>query len=916
MSVFTIDCRNIGLFFKIRCFIGYVLPSLLGSVILIGSGRQIRIFTWCFIWALFILGARFVSGQTLLRGEVRLPDSSAASMALVKVLESDSITLHRYVRASSTGQWSIEKMMPGQYVLQVAFLGLETWSKRIEIRAGTEALFFEIILQEKPLTLRLVEISATRIGIIERGDTLQYDLSYYIDSTEYNLRDILNRLPDISVSDDGSIRYKGRRVNLALVEGRDLFGNLHKAMTEGISAEHVKGIQIIRDYKTGAEQEGRAITDRVALNVQLTDEARGKLNGDAGLGSDAHRFAEGSSTLYQSRPKWGYSFIARGNNTGQPVVSPADLFALLDVENLDLSKGSANLQELLPPLIAPAPDAQRNLDLLGALNVDVSLSPRWNSKMNLRFVKADRRMENVLFRLYIQDNTEFVGVRSRRENANLWQVSIKNDYRGRGRWLKQQLHLAPSLPSGQVLLNGALSGISMENQFFRHANQLDAQADLEIGFGMDSMRMLAGRVQYRHGGLSERIRLQSPDVLFNTSDTLLAQKNASRESTMSGEVSLRRQIAAQQLVLSAGYMRASYLLTANILPEQPTGLWDLSAGMRDEGVYGAVALRRSGKKRYHASMGTTLLQRTFLKQPAVQHRYLLKNIKAGVYHDFALLHSLYLSGGYKTSPTPFVHLWRYNRIRDENSLYVERVDSSFLQQEVYVSVLYMRTGRDNGYSLMLEHAASYKKNEVLYQTLPSSDFLLHQSLLAPDIIHLKTRGRVGYRLKALKSGLVGTFSHDYRTGYAILSEQMIEVQNQMFSFGLSMTCEPWKRIHLQLGHWHARSSQYYGGLPALAFKEGRTTAYASYRHGPWRANLSMARNWQHVGLSPNHFWLLGFEVERRFQKPAIRLRLTGRNVLNLRGNKMILPDFGANYTGFSLFETMGGQILGSVAYIF
>lgn len=904
------------LFLKVGFFIRYVLSSLFDSLIFVGYGRQSRTFRRCLIWALFLLGFQFVSGQTLLRGEVRLPDSSAASMALVKVLESDSMTLYRYVRANSIGQWSIEKMVPGQYVLQVAFLGLETWSKRIEIQAGTEELFFGIILQEKPLTLKLVEISATRVGIIERGDTLQYDLSYYLDSTEYNLKDILNRLPDISVSDDGSIRYKGKRVNLALVEGRDLFGNLHKAMTEGISAEHVKGVQIIRDYKTGAEQEGRSITDRVALNVQLTDEARQKINGDAGFGTDAHRFAEGSATLYQSRPKWGYSFIARGNNTGQSVVFPADLFALLDIANLELPKGSAKLEELLPPFIVPSPDAQRNLDLLGALNVDVTFSPRWNSKMNFRFIKADRRMENALFRLYIQDNTEFVGTRSRRDDANLWQVNFKNDYRGRGRWLKQQLHLSPLLAPRQALLNGSLAGVSLENQFFRRTNQLDLYADLEAGFGIDSLRMLTGRVQYWYNGLSERIRLQSPDVLFNTSDTLLTQKNVSRESTISGEVSLRRQIVAQQLVFSAGYACTSHLLAANTLPQQLTGQWDLSAGVRDEGVYGAIALRRSGQKRYHASIRTTLLQRKFLNQPVEQHRYLLTNIKVGVYYDFALLHNLYVSGGYNTSPTPFLHLWRYNRIRDDNSLYVERVDSSFLQQEVYVSVSYMRTGRDKGYSLMLEHAASYKKNEVLYQTLPSSGFLLYQSFLSPDIIHLKTQGRVGYGLKALKSGLNGTFSHDYRTGYAILSEQMIGVQNQIFSFGLSMTCEPSKRIHLQAGHQHTRSSQYYSGRLALAFEEDRTTAHAYYKHGLWRANLSLARNWQRIGLSPNRFWLLGFEVERRFQKPPIRLRLTGRNVLNLRGNKMILPDFGANYTGFSVFETIGGQILGSVAYIF
>lgn len=103
--------------------------------------------------ALLLLGPHLAPGQTLLRGKVRLPDSGGAAMALVKLLEADSTTMHRYVRADRAGEWSIEKVMPGQYVLQVAFLGLETWAQRVEVQAGPDTLFFDMTLQEKPFTL-------------------------------------------------------------------------------------------------------------------------------------------------------------------------------------------------------------------------------------------------------------------------------------------------------------------------------------------------------------------------------------------------------------------------------------------------------------------------------------------------------------------------------------------------------------------------------------------------------------------------------------------------------------------------------------------------------------------------------------------------------------------------------------------
>ncbi len=856
-----------------------------------------------------------VVAQSTLHGRVRLPDSSMATMAVVKVLAADSPTLARYTRTSQLGDWSIDKVAPGQYVLQVSYLGLETWAEHIAI-AEPDTLFFDITLQEHPLTLRMVEISAKRIGIVERGDTLQYDLSYYLDSTEYNLKDILNRLPDMSVGDDGSIRYKGKRVHLALVEGRDVFGNMHKVMTEGVAAENVKGVQVIRNYTTGAEQEAKAISDKVAINVQLTDEARQKLNGELGINTDAHKFAEGAVTLYQTRPKWGYSLIARGNNTGQMTIFPADLFALLDFEALQPKKGTESMEPSVSPLLVPQPDAQRNVDMLGAMSIDASLTARWNSKLDVRFIKADRRMENVLFRLYIQDNTDFTGIRSRQNDANMWQANLKNDYRGKNTWVKQRLLVASTLAPGQTRLNGALAGTSIESQFFQQADQLDIKAALEGGMGVDSQSMLIGRVQYQYSGRHDRARLQSPDALFGTPDSLLEQRNDAREAVLSGEASLRHPIGAQQLTTSMGYSHTSYMLEANTLLEQPAAGWDMEAKMSDASIFGGIALRRPGKFRYTASTKATLLQRTFPTWPSRRYRSLLSDIQAGIHRDFALLHSLYINAGYTTSPTPFVHLWRYNRLRDENSLFAERVDSFFVQRETFVNLLYMRTGMDNGYRLFLTHTASIKKNEVLYQTIPNGNYLLYQSLLAPHITQLSTEGRVAYRLKPARTDLGASVRHEFKSGFAALSEQLLSVNNHRLNIDFSLTFDGWKRLKVGANHVHIRSSQRYGGQDALTFYNNRTMATASYQHGKWRANISAAYNHQRVSLTPNQYWILGFDVERRFSKPSIRVRLTGRNVLNLKGNAMLMPDFGANYVGFSAFQTIGGQIMAGVAYVF
>jgi len=855
-------------------------------------------------------------GQATLQGRVRLPDSSAAAMAMVKVLAADSSTLLRYTRAGSLGEWSIDRVALGQYVLQVAYLGLETWTQRIEVTEA-KTRFFDIVLQERPLTLHIVEISAKRIGIVERGDTLEYDLSRYLDSTEYNLKDILNRLPDISVDEEG-IRYKGKRVQVALVEGRDVFGGLHKIMTEGIRAEDVKGVQIIRNYTTGAEQVAKEISDKVAVNVQLTDEARRKLKGEVGFLTDANKFVEGNLTFYRTKPKGGYSVIGRANNTGSGlVISPADVLALVDLEDLQPRRirGSETEKEMLPSFLFPRPDAQRVFDMFTTLNGDVSLSARLNGKLNVRFIETERRMENVLFRLYIQDNALFHGARNRKNKTDMFQASLKNYYRGRRAWIKQHFLLTSTTFPESTRLKGELSGMALENRFFKRDNHLYVQVGIEGGVNIDSQRVLKGYLHYRHNGRRDHAVLQSPGQLFGTRDSLLEQRNNVRETTLLGELALRCPIGTQQLTASLGYSRTSYALEASTLIPQPKPYWDLEAHMSDAGMFGEIALKRQGNFRYSVHAKTTLLQRTFPNAPSTNYRYLLSDIEAGLYRDFSLLNHLYITAGYITSPTPFVHLWRYNRVRDENSLYAERVDSSFVQQEAFVS-LEWRVTMDSESGWNISHKASIKKSDVLYQHIPMGNYLLYQSLLAPHVAQLRTRGSIYHRLSSIHTR-VGTYlSHEYKSGFAALSERLLGVNNHDLRISLSSAFEGWKRLEIGADHTYVYHSQHYEGQEALIFHYNTTTVRASYRHNNWNANVSLAYHRQRISQALNPFWGLSFHLERRLSKPPILLRLTGRNVLNLQGNDLFMPEFGANYIGTSYFRTIGGQIMAGVAYVF
>jgi hypothetical protein len=293
--------------------------------------------------------------------------------------------------------------------------------------------------------------------------------------------------------------------------------------------------------------------------------------------------------------------------------------------------------------------------------------------------------------------------------------------------------------------------------------------------------VLRGYLHYRHNGRRDRGALQSPERLFGTQDSLLEQRNDARETTLLGELALRCPIGAQQLTASLGYSRTSYALEANTLSPQPEPYWDVEAQMSDAGVFGKIELKRQGNFRYSIHAKTTLLERTFPNAPSTNYRYLLSDIEAGLYRDFSFLNYLYITAGYITSPTPFVHLWRYNRVRDENSLYAERVDSSFVQQEAFVS-LNWRVSMDSESFWSISHNASVRKNDVLYQHIPVGNYLLYQSLLAPHVVQLRTQGNIDHRLSPIHTRVGTSIRHEYKSGFAALSERLLGVNNHDYAF--------------------------------------------------------------------------------------------------------------------------------------
>lgn len=142
-----------------------------------------------------------------------------------------------------------------------------------------------ISLNEKTLKLKEVVIKAPNIRL--KGDTITYSALAFTDKKDKKLREILEKMPGISVDKDGSVSYQGLPINKFYIEGMDLLGDNYNQATNNLSADKVKSVQVYEHHQPIKIYRDKTFSEQAAINIVLKDDAKNVWQGllDVGLGS-------------------------------------------------------------------------------------------------------------------------------------------------------------------------------------------------------------------------------------------------------------------------------------------------------------------------------------------------------------------------------------------------------------------------------------------------------------------------------------------------------------------------------------------------------------------------------------------------------------------------------------------------------
>ncbi|MFD2573224.1 hypothetical protein ACFSUS_21455 [Spirosoma soli] len=277
--------------------------------------------------AAWLLGLLADGHAQPLRGIVR-------NQSTRQIIESAYVTLGRapdsvvvaFTRTNATGLFELVYALETgkQYYLNVSHISYRTALQPVSLPVSN---LVEIGMEPGGLLLNEVQVTA-RIPVREQGDSTRYKVDAFRNGSERTLEEVLKKMPNVRVEQNGDIYFKERRVEKVLLDGDDLIGETYQLATRSINPALLNEVQAIENFSENKLLRKIEQSETTVLNLTVNNSQKALLFGTVDVGVGPQRY-NGITNLF-SYSKYAKAFaVLSANNVG--------------TRHLDLSDAAANV---------------------------------------------------------------------------------------------------------------------------------------------------------------------------------------------------------------------------------------------------------------------------------------------------------------------------------------------------------------------------------------------------------------------------------------------------------------------------------------------------------------------------------------------------------------------------------------------
>jgi hypothetical protein len=241
----------------------------------------------------FLFSLSSFAQYTTVSGTVKdTTEKKNLAMASVNILRAKDSVLVKTVRTSSKGEFAVERIAAGNYIIMVSYPQYADFTDQITVGATPTVL--NIAIDTKAHILKEVIVKNTVSAIRVKGDTTEYKADSFYVTPNADVQELLKKMPGIQVNAKGEITAQGEKVNKVLVDGEEFFSDDPAVVTKNLRADVVDKVQVF-DKKsdqavfTGIDDGQKSKT----INLQLKEDKKNGYFGKAEAGSNFNQFGNG-----------------------------------------------------------------------------------------------------------------------------------------------------------------------------------------------------------------------------------------------------------------------------------------------------------------------------------------------------------------------------------------------------------------------------------------------------------------------------------------------------------------------------------------------------------------------------------------------------------------------------------------------
>ena len=243
--------------------------------------KQVLLIAAFMVYSLFSMGES--TGFSIHGTVVDSLTGKGVELATIAIKADGSDRIINGVTAEADGQFTLEKVTAGKYLLTISFVGYN--SKTIPVNATGDVQLGVIKFSSSSKTLDAAVIVADKALITKTSEKTVFNVAQSPANQIGNAEDVLRNMPGVSVDQKGNISIVGKQGAKILVDGKPnaQAQNDLESFLKSIPASSIEAIELITNPSARYDAEGNAGIINIKLKKGRADGLNGSISAGYGV---------------------------------------------------------------------------------------------------------------------------------------------------------------------------------------------------------------------------------------------------------------------------------------------------------------------------------------------------------------------------------------------------------------------------------------------------------------------------------------------------------------------------------------------------------------------------------------------------------------------------------------------------------